>query len=919
MGNENTIYIVDGSSYIYRAYYAIRNLTNSKGFPTNAVYGFTQMIKKLLEDHDPEYVTVTFDAYESDVPNFRKELYEEYKANRSEMPEDLQVQIPFFRKLVEALNIPIKEQPGVEADDVIATLTKKAREHDVDVCIISADKDLMQLLGDHVTMLDTMRDKTYTPDDVMERFRVTPDKVQYVLALAGDSSDNIPGVPGIGEKTGGSLIAEFGDLETVLANIDEVGGKKRKQNLREFGDQARLSLDLVQLRDDCDVDFDLDRLRLSKPDIRKLTDLFSELEFESPFQDIKDWMEERGWYKPKDEQFELDFGRYALDDHASTDKDYRGIYTEDELDELLETLHSVDEFAFDLETTSLNALDAEIVGLSVAWEPGEAVYVPTNHAYDGAPDQLDRALVLEKLAPLLEDEDNPKLIGQHLKYEWAVLQKYGIDLSGVKYDTLLLSYLLDPGRNTHSLDRLARDLLEYDTITYKEVAGTGKEQVRFDEVDLDDAIPYAAEDADITLMICRALLEQFEDGELLELHDELEVPLSRVLGVMEATGVLVDRDVLGELSVEFEAQLDELQTKIDEEAGEPTNPNSPTQLREILFDKLGLPVKKRTKTGPSTAASVLEQLAEMHPLPDLILEYRSFSKLKGTYVDALPELIREDTGRIHTSFNQAVAATGRLSSSEPNLQNIPIRTTRGRQIRKAFVAPEGSQLIVADYSQIELRILAHMSEEPVLIEAYKEGKDIHALTASQIFDVAIDEVTPDQRAAGKTVNFGVLYGMGSRRLADDLDISTKQAKTYIENYFARYENVTDFFDELVDTARDKGYAETMFGRRRPLPALTGRRGRQRAFAERAAVNTPIQGTAADIIKYAMVSLQRRIEREDLPLRMLLQVHDELVFEAEDDFVDEASEIVRTEMEGVRELAVPLAVDLGVGPNWLDAK
>ncbi|MGM0556151.1 MAG: DNA polymerase I [Myxococcota bacterium] len=917
--NQNTIYIVDGSSYIYRAYYAIRNLTNSKGFPTNAVYGFTQMIKKLLEEHDPEYVTVTFDAYESDVPNFRKELYEEYKANRSAMPEDLQVQIPFFRKLIEALNIPIEEQPGVEADDVIAALTKRAREHDVDVCIISADKDLMQLLGPNVTMLDTMRDKTYTPEDVMERFRVTPDKVQYVLALAGDSSDNIPGVPGIGEKTGGSLIAEFGDLETVLANIDEVGGKKRKQNLREFGDQARLSLELVQLRDDCEVDFDLDQLRLSKPDISKLTDLFSELEFDSPFRDIKAWMKDRGWFQPRDEQFELDFADNDVDDHESADKDYRGIFDEEELDEVIARLEDVDEFAFDLETTSLEPLDAEIVGLSVAWNEGEAVYIPTNHSYEEAPEQLDRDMVLEKFRPFLEAEDDPKIIGQHLKYEWAVLQKYDIDLTGVKYDTLLMSYLLDPSRNSHSLDRLAHDLLDYDTITYKDVAGSGKSQLRFDEVALDDAIPYAAEDADLTLMLCHALRDQFEDGVLLELHDDLEVPLSRVLGIMEATGILVDRDILDELSEEFEIELDQLQAEIDDHAGEPTNPNSPKQLREVLFDKLGLPVKKRTKTGPSTAASVLEQLAEMHPLPNLILEYRSFSKLKGTYIDALPELIREDTGRIHTSFNQAVTATGRLSSSNPNLQNIPIRTSRGRQIRKAFVAPEGRQLIVADYSQIELRILAHMSDEPVLIEAYREGKDIHALTASQIFDVEIDEVTKEQRGAGKTINFGVLYGMGSRRLAGDLDISTKEAKKYIENYFDRYENVTDFFDELVETAREKGYAETMFGRRRYLEALKGRKGRQMAFAERAAVNTPIQGTAADIIKFAMVSLQRRIEEENLPFAMLLQVHDELVFEAEEAFLDEARAIVREEMEGVCELAVPLAIDLGVGHNWLDAK
>ena len=658
-------------------------------------------------------------------------------------------------------------------------------------------------------------------------------------------------------------------------------------------------------------------LELTPPDIDELTELFTDLEFEAPLREIRDWMAEHDWLD--EEQLELDFAQVSgRTDHESADKKYRTISTMDELDEVLEALEAADKFAFDLETTSLDPLDAQICGMSFAWKPGQAVYIPVAHDYEGAPEQLERDAVLDKVRPFLE-ADGKKVVGQHLKYEWLVLQKYGIDLTGIKYDTLLMSYLLDPGKNSHSLDALARDLFNYHTITFEDVAGKGKSQLRFDQVELDEAAPYAAEDADLTLMICNELAPKLADAGLKSLHDDLEVPLTRVLGIMEATGVLIDRDILGELSEEFDRELEELQAEIDEHAGRPTNPNSPTQLREVLFEDLGLPVKKRTKTGPSTARSVLEALSELHPLPDLILEYRSFSKLKGTYVDALPELIREDTGRIHTDFNQAVTSTGRLSSSNPNLQNIPVRTARGRQIRKAFVAEPGWKLLCADYSQIELRILAHMSEDPLLIEAYRAGEDIHRLTAAQIFGVDFDQVTGAQRSAGKTINFGVLYGMGSRRLARELDISQSEATSYIDNYFDNYARLTDCFEELVEQARDKGYAETMFGRRRLLPELTQASRRQQAFAERAAVNMPIQGTAADIIKFAMVELQERIDSEELPMRMLLQVHDELVFEVEAGFMDQARAVVRQGMEQVVDLDVPLKVDVGVGENWLEAK
>ncbi len=917
--SNKTLYVVDGSSYIYRAFYAIRNLSTSQGFPTNAIYGFTQMLKKLIEDEDPDLIAVMFDAHDADERTFRKELYPEYKANRSAMPDDLRVQLPYFRKVVEALNIPIMEQASVEADDLIATATVKAREMGLPVCIISADKDLMQLLSDDVTMYDTMRDKRYTPEDVLERFQVAPEQVKYVLALAGDSSDNIPGVPGVGEKTGGKLIAEFGDLETVLTNIDKVSGKKRKQNLEEFADQARLSLDLVVLKEDCPIDFDLDKLTLSPPDFAAVTALFHELEFQSVLKDLNKWFQAQGWIDAKTiKKINQEFADRGLTKASSDSKSYRAIFSFEELDEVLKECEVADYFAFDLETTSINPLQAEIVGMSFAWKPNEAVYVPMAHTHEDAADQLDFDEVLQRVKPLLEDESIGK-VAQHYTYEWLVLQRYHIEFRGIRHDTMLMSYLLEPEKNSHSLDVIALDHLQHRTITYSEVAGSGKKEKTFDQISIEEATPYAAEDADITFMACQKMVEELQEDEaLVKLEQELEIPLARILGIMEQTGFAIDPDMLAELSRQFDEELELLQSEINDHAGCELNANSPTQLREVLFEKLELPIKKRTKTGPSTDRSVLERLSEMHPLPKLILEYRSFSKLKGTYVDALPELIEPATGRIHSDFNQAVTATGRLSSSNPNLQNIPIRTERGREIRRAFVADEGYTLLAADYSQIELRIMAHLSGDPVLVDAFRNGKDIHSMTASQIFDVDLEEVTADQRRAGKTVNFGVMYGMGSRRLARDLEISTKKAKSYIENYFERYQGVSDYFDSLIEEAQKTEFTRTLFGRRRHLPFINGRGGRK-AFAERAAINTPIQGTSADIIKFAMVRLQDRIDAEDLPMRMLLQVHDELIFEVEEDRIEEMTTLVCECMENIVELDVPLVVDSGVGDNWLDAK
>ncbi|MEC9400221.1 MAG: DNA polymerase I [Myxococcota bacterium] len=958
-----TLYIVDGSAYIYRAYYGMRRrLSNSAGLPTNAIYAFVNMIKTLIEQEDPEYLAVTFDRYdeEDEGKSFRHTLYADYKANREAMPEDLWAQVPYFEKFIRAMNIPVLIETGVEADDVIATMTKRALQEELGVCIVSADKDLMQLLGDErVRMIDTMHGKTFNIDDVRDRFGVEPDQVKYVLALAGDTSDNVPGVPGIGEKTGGQLISEWGDLETLLDNIESVSGKKRKENLETYADQARLSLELVTLKDDLELEFDLEKLEVSAPDMDAFLELMSELEFHSTVKALSKWFEKRGWTdsvttvttqsaKAKPAAATEDAGGQQLlfggpptaskegeaaeegGQHVTLskpDKTYTTIWTEEELDGVVDALNKADRWAFDLETTSLEAMDAQIVGFAFAWEKDKAVYIPVAHelpegSEEELPAQLSRELVLSRVKPLLEDTARKK-IGQHIKYERMVLHKYDITYQGVLYDTMLMSYLLNPGKTSHGLDALALEFLAYKMTSYEEVAGKGKKQIPFAHVPIDVATMYAAEDADVTLQLCEIMEPLLEEAELRGLHDDMELPLTEVLAVMELTGVCVDTEILGEMSVQFDEELAQLQQDINEAAEQEEedgdlNPNSPKQLREVLFERLNLPIKKRTKSGPSTDSSVLTQLSALHALPELILEYRQFSKLKGTYVDALPELVRADTGRIHTDFNQAITATGRLSSSNPNLQNIPIRTARGRQIRGAFVPQKGWKLLGVDYSQIELRIMAHMAKDPIMLQAYQEGADIHAITASNIFDVALEEVTREQRGAGKTINFGVMYGMGPQRLSETLKITLDQAKTYIDNYFERYEGVREFFDGLIEEAKLTGAAYTMFGRRRMIPEINAG-GRSGAFAERVAQNTPIQGTAADIIKLAMIKIQRDIEEQKMPMNMLLQVHDELVFEVQADFLEEATKYVIDAMENIVELDVPLQADAGVGDNWLDAK
>jgi len=883
------IYLIDGSSYIYRAYYAIRQLSNSKGLATNAVFGFTNMLLKVVRDEQPDHLAVIFDAK---GPTFRKEIYPEYKANRSAMPEDLRPQIPIIKQLVQAFNMPGLELEGYEADDIIATLARRFAERGMAVTVVTGDKDLMQIVSPQVRLLDTMKDQVVGLPEVAERFGGTPDKVVEVQALAGDSSDNVPGVPGIGEKTARALIEEFGTLENLLANIDQVSGKKRQENLRQFGEQARLSKTLVTLLDDLPLDVDYDNFALSAPNREALTALFKELEFLKLLQE------------------------FSSDERASGEG-YRTVANEAQLENLVSALKKAGRFAFDTETTSLIATRADLVGLSFAVKPGEGWYLPVGHRYLGVPEQLDRKLVVDTLRPLMADPQLAK-VAQNAKYDLLVLRRAGLEVAGLSCDTMLASYLAHPAAKSHGLDNLAAELLGYRTISYAEMTGKGKNQIGFEEVEVEKATVYAAEDADITLRLADKLEPQLVETQQDKLFRELEMPLVTVLTDMEWQGVRIDANFLRELSTDMEARLAVLEKHIHELAGRSFNVGSPKQLGEVLFEHLKLPRGKKTKTGWSTDVEVLTDLAEEHEIAAQVLDYRSVAKLKSTYCDALPKLINPDTGRIHTSFNQAVTATGRLSSSDPNLQNIPIRSEEGRRIREAFVPAEGNVLLAADYSQVELRILAHMADEPALKESFARGEDIHTRTASEIFDVFLEMVTPDMRRQAKTINFGVLYGMSAFGLAKSLGIARKEAQAYIDHYFSRYPRVLAFMETKKAEARDKLYVTTLLGRRCAVPEIASKNGAIRGYAERNAINYPIQGSAADIIKVAMVRIHKRLQAENLQAKMVLQVHDELVFDVPVAEQATVETLVRQEMEHAVELDVPLLVDMGVGRNWREA-
>jgi len=892
-----TLYLLDGSAYIYRAYHAIRaGLTNSKGLPTNAIFGFTKILTKMMTEKTPAYLAVSFDMK---GPTFRHDLYTAYKSNRPPMPENLVMQLPYIKKVVRGFNIPILEVAGFEADDVIGTLARQAEAAGFTVVIVTGDKDFFQLVTEKTSIWDPMKDTFTDLASLRQKFGVEPLQMIDVMGLSGDTSDNIPGVPGIGPKTALTLIHRFGTMEDLYQAVETVTQKKQQENLVNFKDQAFLSRDLVTIRTNAPVRFEPSAFERSTPDAKALSAIFKELDFQ---------------------EFHRAFSHAAADDNDAPEKRYTAVLDARALTTLVRRLAAGPMFALDTETTALDPMRAELVGISVALEENEAYYIPVGHRYIGAPDQLPRETVLETLRPALE---NPAIrkIGQNLKYDWIVLDRCGIRLAGVFFDTMVASYLIDPSKRAHNLDRIALDLIGHKTTTYEDVAGKGKCQVGFDQVLLEKAVPYACEDADITLAVYGLLHRKLEDLGMLPLMETIEVPLIPVLKDMEMRGIAVDRDKLISLSRRFQGQLAVLESEIYDRAGERFNINSPQQLGEILFDKLRLPVQKKTKkkTGYSTDVEVLTSLAEHHELPAMILRHRTLTKLKSTYADALVELIHPETGRIHTSYNQTVAATGRLSSSEPNLQNIPIRTEEGVEIRSAFVPREGWTLVAADYSQIELRLLAHYSNDAILIEAFREEEDIHSRTAAEIFQIFPQMITPELRRQAKTINFGIIYGMGAFSLSKELGISRKMAQTYINNYFARYKGVRAFIDQAIASAEKTGMTSTLLGRLRQIPEIRSANRNIRGFAERTAVNTPIQGTAADLIKLAMIRIDQRLKKHELRSAMLLTVHDELVFEVPPEELEPVRDLIRDAMENVwPALKIPLKVNIGIGQNWAEA-
>ncbi|MBW2610539.1 MAG: DNA polymerase I [Deltaproteobacteria bacterium] len=889
---KETIYLVDGSSYIHRAYHAIRHLSNSKGFPTNAIFGFTKMILKLFDEKKPRYIAIALDVK---GPTFRHRMYEDYKATRPSMPDDLVIQLPYIKKIIRGLNVKLIEKEGYEADDIIGTMARKGEERDYNVVMITGDKDFRQLISSRASMWDTMRDRFTDYETLTNEYGLEPGQFIDLMGLSGDSSDNIPGVPGVGEKTAAGLIKEFGTLENVFENLQEIKKKKLKENLEKSRSDAVLSKELVTIDRFVPLEEGIEDLRVGEPKGDELTEIFRELEF-------------RGLW----DQFA------ARKDSAKAD--YRLCLSEEDLNSLIKEIKLKGLVSVDTETTSNDPRSAELVGISFSFEENRAYYLPLGHLYLGAPEQLGPAKAIRILKPVLEDEKIYK-IGQNIKYDALVLKKYGTELKGVHFDTMIASYVINPGIRQHNLDYLAQHYLNHKMVTYHEVVGKGKAEINFSGVDVERAKEYSCEDADIALKLKTILERRLQKDMNQDLFYDLEMRLLPVLMDMELAGIKIDTGFFLEMSQRFGEQIREIQKEVYDDVGMEFNINSPKQLGFVLFEKLQLPAQRKTaKTkNYSTDVRVLQRLASSNfMIPKLILRFRTLSKLKSTYLDALVKIVDQSTGRIHTSFNQTVTATGRLSSSNPNLQNIPIRGEEGREIRKGFIAEEGCFLLSADYSQVELRVFAHYSGDDTFKEAFKKKADIHSRTASEILGVTPDEVTRDMRRIAKAINFGIIYGMGPRKLADDLGIDNKTAKNYIESYYKRYAGVTRYKEEMVRTARDKGYVTTLFNRRRYLPEINSEKQRVRAEAERMAVNTPIQGTAADLIKKAMINIHERLMREHLKTRMLLQVHDELVFEVPEDEIELVSPIIKKEMETVYGLDVPLKVDIGFGKNWYEA-
>ncbi len=888
--------LIDGSSYLFRAFHALPPLS-SNGHQTGAMYGVINMIRKLLKDEQPDRIAVVFDAK---GPTFRNELYEDYKANRPPLPEELAEQIEPLHEIIRAQGLPLIIVDGVEADDVIGTLAHQAREQGFEVLISTGDKDMAQLVEPGVTLVDTMNDRIMDEAMVREKFGVEPEQIIDYLALMGDASDNIPGVPKVGPKTAAKWLKQYGSLDEIIAHADEFKGKIG-ENLRESLHFLPLSKELATIKRDLQLDISPDDLKPAEPDREKLRELFRKYNF-------RRWLEELGGE---------DGSAPASTDEG--ERRYETLLDEAALERWIDKLRQAEAFAVDTETTSLDYMDAELVGISLCVDSGEAAYIPVAHRYPGAPEQLDRAFVVERLRPLLTDPAIGK-IGQNIKYDAHVFAGCGIELAPLAHDTMLQSYVLDSTATRHNMDDLARYYLGLETTHYEDVAGKGAKQIGFDQVALEQAAPYACEDADITLRLHQTLLPKLEqEPKLLSVYQDIEMPLVPVLQRMERRGVVIDPTLLEQQSRELEQQMHDIERHIQELAGEPFNLGSPKQIQAILFDKLKLPVIRKTPKGqPSTAEDVLEELARDYEIPQLILDYRSLSKLKNTYIDKLPKMIHPHTGRIHTTYQQAVTSTGRLSSTNPNLQNIPVRTPEGRRIREAFIAPEGCKIMALDYSQIELRIMAHLSGDENLLHAFEIGEDVHRHTAAEVFGVAIDQVTPEQRRAAKAINFGLIYGMSAFGLGKQLGIGRNEAQAYVDLYFERYPGVKRYMEETRQQAHERGFVETVFGRRLYLPELKSRNPQQRQYAERTAINAPMQGTAADIIKRAMIAVDDYIHSRSDRVHMIMQVHDELIFEIAEDEIDHSRDRIASLMTAAAELKVKLVVDIGVGDNWNEA-
>ncbi|SHE20351.1 DNA polymerase I [methanotrophic endosymbiont of Bathymodiolus puteoserpentis (Logatchev)] len=899
--------LIDGSSFLFRAYHAVPPLSNAEGMPTNAIFGVASMLRRLISNHKTDYFAVIFDAPGG---SFRNELYSEYKSHRPPMPDDLRVQIQPLHDLIRAMGLPLIMETGVEADDVIGALTHLAVDAGFQVIISTGDKDMAQLVSDQVTLENTMSNTVMDVQGVIDKFGVSPEQIIDYLALMGDSADNIPGVAKVGPKTAAKWLAQYQTLENLIANAGEIKGKVG-ENLRASLDELALSKQLTTIKCDLDLPYHIDDLRCIPEDKQLLQEQLELLGFNT-------------WSKSlQNTSFvsHTPLTRTIMEEDTGSKPSikYEMIVTMKAFNDWLDKLKSAELFAFDTETTSLDYTEAEIVGVSFAVTVGEAAYVPLAHDYPGVPEQLSRDEILQILKPLLESPTHKK-VGQNLKYDANVLANYAIELCGIAQDTMLESYVVDSTRTKHNMDDLAKVYLNRSTIHYEDVAGKGAKQIGFAEVPIEQATQYAAEDADITLALHQVLAPKLaKHKKLVSLYENIEIPMLSVLSRMERTGVLIDSNMLAQQSMELANHIMAIEQQAHEIAGQSFNIASPKQIQEILYDKLNLPVLKKTPKGqPSTAESVLQELAEEYPLPELILKHRSMSKLKSTYTDKLPLQVSPKTGRVHTSYHQAIAATGRLSSSNPNLQNIPVRSPEGRKIRQAFIAPMGYKIVAADYSQIELRIMAHLSGDEGLLDAFAKGEDIHKATAADVFDINLEQVTTDLRRSAKAINFGLIYGMSSFGLAKQLGVGRKQAQEYIDLYFARYPRVKQYMDDTRELAKQQGYVETLLGRRLYLPEIHSKNAARRQYAERTAINAPMQGTAADIIKLAMIATDKWIQDDQPDIKMIMQVHDELVFEIAEAKVDEYSSNIRQLMSEATNLDVPLVVDIGVGINWDEA-